>query len=127
MEVIERYFDALARHDWRALSACLAEEGLVRTGPFADVVHGRDAYVAFLQGLMPTLRGYRLEVAAIHPIAERRAVAELSETMEVDGALRTFPEAIFFGLDAAGRIAEVTIYIQQPGAEAPVPGGRAGS
>ncbi len=125
-EVLDRYLAALPAHDWTALAETISDERLHRVGPFGDVVDGKAAYVAFLSGVVPSLKSYRLEVTRVHWLVEGGAVVELSEYLEVDGAVQRFPEAIFFGFHESDRIAEVTIYLQQLGADAPVAGGSAG-
>jgi SnoaL-like domain len=124
VDVIDRYIRALQEQDWAALADTISED-LYRVGPFGDVVTGKQAYVEFLSSLLPTLVDYRLEVTRVHPLVDGGAVVELSEYLDVDGVNQRFPEAIFFGLDGAGKIARVTIYIQQLGAAAPVAGGSA--
>jgi hypothetical protein len=126
MDVIGRYFDAMRAHDWSALGDCLADEGLERVGPFLDVVKGKDAYLKFLSEIVPSLENYTLTIFHTHRIDDRQAVVELSERFDVEGVSAEYPEAIFFALDDGGRIRNVRIYIQQPGAAAPVAGGRAG-
>ena len=122
--MLDRYFTALQEGDWQGLRDSVAPD-VRRVGPFADVVEGRDAYVAFLSGLLPTLPGYRLTVTKVHELADGGAFVELTEAFDVDGQRREFPEAIRFGFDDEGRVSEVVIYTQRPGADAPVAGGRA--
>ncbi len=112
-EILERYFAAMRAHDWDALADTLAED-VHRTGPFLDEVRGRDAYVAFLAGVIPKLANYALDVARIRPIAGGGAVVELSETIDRKGARFKTPEALLFEFDADGRIARVDVYIKQP-------------
>lgn len=114
MDVVERYFAALAANDWEALAGCLAAS-VDRTGPYLDRVCGRDAYVAFLAEVIPTLPNYALRVRKVHRLSDASAVVELSEILDVDGVSTEFPEAIFFDLDADGSIARVDVYIKQPG------------
>ena len=113
MDVLERYFDAIRRHDWQQLAECLAED-VERTGPYLDVVRGRQAYVAFLSGLVPALRGYRLDVSGVRRLADGSALVQLRERVEVDGVAIEFPEAILFDFDAGGRIGRVAVYLQDP-------------
>ena len=110
--VLERYFDALRSHDWASLAECLAED-VHRTGPYLDVFRGKQAYVEFLSKKLPTLPNYKLAVARIRMIGESSAVAELEETIDVDGVPKSFPEAIFFDFDADGRILRVDIYVKK--------------
>ncbi len=60
---VERYLACMAAHDWDGLAATIADEGLVRDGPFCDVVEGKQAYVDFLRGIITSLRGYELRVS----------------------------------------------------------------
>ncbi|MBW0012499.1 MAG: hypothetical protein JO059_04940, partial [Mycobacterium sp.] len=39
--VVERYLDCLAAHDWDGLATTIADDGLIREGPFCDVVEGK--------------------------------------------------------------------------------------
>ena len=111
--VVERYLRAVVAHDWDDLAACLAED-VVRVGPFGDTYTPRGPYVEFLSGLMPTLAGYDMKVERVL-YAGSVAVAQLSETVEIDGAAVVTPEALVFDLDASGRIARIGIYIQRSG------------
>jgi ketosteroid isomerase-like protein len=103
--IVERYLETLTAHDWDGLRACLSED-VVRVGPYNDVYRGRDAYVAFLEGLMPTLPDYSMEVGAVTYV-DGRAFAELAENV---GGVRT-DEAIVFEL-ADDRITRVDVYIK---------------
>lgn len=110
-EVVERFLDRMAAHDWAGVTDCLARD-VVRIGPFGDTYSPRDRYVAFLAELMPQLSNYSMKVARV-TYGDSHAVAELSETMDVDGALLETPEALVFDLDAAGQIARIAVYIQR--------------
>lgn len=103
--IVERYLEALTSHDWDALRACLADD-VVRIGPFNDEYRGRDAYVAFLADLMPTLPGYSMAISRV-TYASNIAVAELSETV---GGIRT-DEALVFEL-SGGQITRVDVFIK---------------
>ena len=85
-----------------------------RTGPYLDVVEGRQAYVDYLSGVIPTLRNYELEVFRIRELDGGSALVELSESVDVDEVRTEFPEAILFDFDAEGYIARIDIYIKQP-------------
>lgn len=113
LATVERYFAALGAMDWPALAGCLAAD-VRRTGPYLDVVRGRDAYVAFLTEVVPRLRGYRLEVHELRALADGGAVARISESMERGGGRESHPELICFDFDAEGRIAAIDIYLKQP-------------
>jgi len=110
-DVVERYLECVARtHDWDTLRACLTDD-VVRVGPYGDVYEGREAYVEFLAGLMPRLRGYDMHVDRIVYVGNV-ALAQLSETVEVDGRPTRTPEALVFDLAADGRIRRVEVYLQ---------------
>jgi ketosteroid isomerase-like protein len=111
--MVERYLEAVAGQDWEALADCLAED-VVRVGPFGDTYTPRGTYIEFLAGLMPTLPGYSMRVDRVSYLGSL-ALAELSETVEVEGKPLETPEALVFELDGDGRIARVTIYIQRVG------------
>ena len=112
-EILTRYFAALREHDWEGLAQCLATD-VRRTGPYLDVVEGREAYAKFLAGVVPALQNYALDVASMHDLESGEALVRLSETLDVDGVATTYPEALVFGFDADGRIARVEIFIQRP-------------
>lgn len=112
--VVERYLAAVAAQDWEALAGCLAED-VVRVGPFADTYAGRRPYIEFLAALMPTLAGYAMEVDRVCYTGSV-ALAQLSETVEIDGSPVVTPEALVFELDGRGRIARIDIYIRRGGA-----------
>jgi ketosteroid isomerase-like protein len=104
----------MAGRDWDAMAACLSDD-VERVGPYGDTYRGRTDYVAFIAGLIPTLPGYRMEVHRVLADARgRTAVAELSETVEVDGQPVLTPESLVFDLDAEGRICHIAVYIQRP-------------
>jgi ketosteroid isomerase-like protein len=111
LDVVERYLDRLVAHDWDGMAACLTTD-VVRIGPFGDTYTPRDRYVAFLSDLMPQLTNYSMKVTRV-TYGDRVAVAELSETLDVDGEPLETPEAIVFDLDDAGQIAHIAIYIQR--------------
>lgn len=111
--IVERYLDTLTRHDWNGLAACLAAD-FSRTGPYGDTYPSKDEYLAFISALMPTLRGYAMDVARVTYSADgRSATAELSETVELRGASTVTPEALVFDLTGDGLITRVRIYIQE--------------
>ena len=103
--IVERYLDALTNHDWDRLRTCLRDD-VVRIGPFNDEYRGRDAYVDFLSGLMPTLPSYSMEIGRITYTGDL-AFAELSETVS---GVRT-DEALVFELDGE-RISRVDVFIK---------------
>jgi len=117
-QVLERYFGALRAHDWETLATCVAED-VHRSGPYLDVVEGRDSYKAYLASVVPSLAGYALEVSRIDFLESGAALVRLSERVDVDGRSTEFPEALVFEFDGEGAIATVDIYIKQPSGQRP--------
>jgi ketosteroid isomerase-like protein len=114
VSVVARYLEAVSSLDWETAEGCLAED-VLRVGPFGDTYRGKAAYLEFLRNLMPTLQGYRMDLGpVIEANAGATAVAELTETVTLDGKTVVTPECLVFQLDSAGRIVEIRIYIQQP-------------
>ena len=111
MRMVEQYLAAIVGHDWDGLHECITDD-VVRVGPYRDRYEGRDAYVGFLAGTMPALRGYQMHVDRVTYFGAGRALAELSETVELDGTPVRTPEALVFDLAPDGRIAHIEIYIQ---------------
>jgi SnoaL-like domain len=109
--VVERYLEALVAHDWDGVARCLAED-VERIGPFGDTYSPRGPYVEFLAGLMPTLPGYSMRVDRVLYCGSV-ALAQLSETVELDGTPVETPEALVFDLDHSGRIARIDIFIRR--------------
>jgi hypothetical protein len=103
--IVERYLAAVTGHDWVGLRDCLSDD-VVRVGPFNDEYRGRDAYVDFLSGLMPTLPDYSMEVSRV-TYSDGLAFAELTENV---AGTRT-EEALVFELDG-DRIARIDIFIK---------------
>jgi hypothetical protein len=121
--VVERYLDSLVAQDWPDVSECLSDD-VIRVGPFEDRYTGRESYVAFLSALMPSLSGYSMRVDRILQVNNFDDVgtddgvmtvvlAELTETVEVDGEPFDTAEALVFDVDEDNRIARVDIYIKR--------------
>jgi SnoaL-like domain len=110
-DVIERYLHSLVENDWATFARCLSDDGFTRVGPYGDVYSSKADYVAFLAELLPTLPGYEMHVTRI-TYADSLAFAELSETVEVDGARLRTPECLTFELTGDGRIRRVEVFTQ---------------
>ena len=122
---VERYLTCMAAHDWDGLAATISDDGFTRDGPFCDRVESKQGYVAFLRGVITSLRGYQLKVRRVSHASDRVSYVELSETFEVDGTLTEYPECILFERGDDGLINHVSVFVKQPGAEGPVEGARA--
>ncbi|MBM3692815.1 MAG: nuclear transport factor 2 family protein [Actinomycetota bacterium] len=108
---VTRFFTSMAAGEWDAMAACVAPD-VVRVGPFRDVKVGRDDYRDFLAATIGALEGYRLDLQRVWTDGER-AVAQLSETMVVDGRPRRTDEAIVCDLGPDGLIRRVEVYLQR--------------
>lgn len=109
--VVEQYLKAVVDHDWARLARCLTDE-VVRIGPFGDTYTPKGPYLEFLEELMPSLEGYSMEVERITE-AGSVVVAELTETVEMAGAVYVTPETLVFDLDDDGLISRVNIFIKR--------------
>ncbi len=59
---VAEYLDAMVRHDWPALRACLTDD-FERVGPYAEHVFPDPAgYVAFLASVLPALVDHSVTV-----------------------------------------------------------------
>lgn len=112
-QVVERYLDCLAAHDWDGLADTIAEEGLTREGPFCDVIEGKAHYVAYLRKVCTNMAGHRLHVQRVSHVDSRVSFAELSETFEIDSVPTTWPECILFEQDDDGLISRVSVFFKQ--------------
>jgi len=124
-DTVEHYLACMAAHDWEGLAATIADEGLTRDGPFCDRVEGKQPYVDFLRGVITSLDGYQLHVQRVSHVSNRVSFVELTETFGVDGVATTYPECILFERNEDGLISHVSVFMKQPGADAPVEGARA--
>ncbi|MFZ1178984.1 MAG: nuclear transport factor 2 family protein [Mycobacterium sp.] len=115
--VVERYLECLAAHDWEGLAATIADQGLIREGPFCDVVEGKEHYVAYLRKVLTNLQGHRLQVQRVSHVDTRLCYVELTEAFEIDGASRRWPECILFEQSDDGLISRVSVFFKQHGAD----------
>ena len=116
-QVVERYLECLAAHDWDGLAETIAGEGLTREGPFCDVVEGKAHYVAYLRKVVSNIPGHRLTVQRVSHVNDRLCYVELTEEFEIDGAPAEWPECILFERDDAGLIVRVSVFFEQPAAQ----------
>ena len=113
--VVERYLACLAVHDWDGLAATIADDDLIREGPYCDVVEGKQRYLKFLRGVFASPEGYRLDVHRISHASDRVCYVELSETFEADGVPTEYPECLVFEQNPDGLINRVSVFIKQVG------------
>lgn len=108
--IVRRYFEALVAQDWTRLASLLAAD-VVRNGPYRDDFEGRDDYVEFLRSTFASLRDYNLTIRSISGGAGT-AVAEITETVTMNGSRLATDEAIVFEVrDSA--ITRVGVYLQE--------------
>jgi SnoaL-like protein len=111
--VVERYLECLAANDWHGLAATIADEDLIRDGPYCDVVEGKQRYLKFLGNVFASLEGYRLDVKRIMHAPDRVCYVELSETFNIDGVPTEYPECLVFEQNPDGLINRVSVFIKQ--------------
>lgn len=112
-ELIDKYLTAIVAHDWDTVRAVVAED-VVRIGPYGETFEGRGPYVDYLAGLMPHLEDYSMQRRAVS-CAEggRRAFAELSEHVTMNGKATVTDEVLVFDINGAGLIQRVEIYMRK--------------
>jgi SnoaL-like domain len=111
----ERYLKAIAAFDWEAAGRCLTDD-VERIGPLGpqDVYRGRQTYLEYLEGLMPKLPEYRMNIGRVFSSADQRQTAvELSEEMLIDGRPSHTDECLVFELDEHDLIRRIAVYIQR--------------
>jgi limonene-1,2-epoxide hydrolase len=117
--VVERYLSCLAAHDWDGLAATIADEGVVREGPFCDVVEGKHPYLAFLRDAITPLEDHEITVQRISHVSNRRCYVELRESFRQDASAVTYPECIALEQNGDGLITGVSVYLKQPAGAGP--------
>ena len=113
--VVERYLACLAVNDWDGLAATIADDDLIRDGPYCDVVEGKQPYLKFLRGVFASLKGYRLTVQRISHASDRVCYVELTETFDIDGVPTEYPECLVFEQNSDGLIHRVSVFMKQLG------------
>jgi hypothetical protein len=69
--------------------------------------------VPFLRRTLESLDDYVMRVDRISDVGPNVVVAELSETVTIDGSRLETPEALVFDLGPDGRIARVAIFLRR--------------
>jgi ketosteroid isomerase-like protein len=109
---VDRYFAAMDRHDWVELRGCLSDS-FRRVGPYEDHVwDDPDDYLAFLQGLLPTLKGQKVEITGVIEQAPLVHV-NATETIEVDGSPHTVRVAATFQMSRSGQIEHIEVFVRR--------------
>jgi hypothetical protein len=125
MGAVEEYLAALSDRSWERLGASLADEGLVRSGPFVDVIEGKPAYVEFLRRVCSPFDAYRIDVHRVSRSGDRIVYVEIDEVIERGGTVSAYPEILLFELGDDGLIRYVSVFMKRPGGEPSISGGRA--
>ena len=110
--MVRRYLDAMVAHEWETLRACLTAD-VERLGPYGDDYHGVDEYVPFLRATIEALVDYVMRVDRVVASGDSVVLAELSETVTLDGTRLETPEALVFDLAPDHRIARVQIFLRK--------------
>lgn len=109
---VDDYLTAMAKHDYDLLATAVSHD-VVRTGPYGDSYSGRADYVTFISTLLPTLPGHTLDVARVTYADDgRRAFAEITETVLVDGQPLVTREVLVLDLNQDGLINRIDIFIK---------------
>jgi ketosteroid isomerase-like protein len=111
--VVERYLACLAVNDWDGLADTIADDDVIRDGPYNDVVEGKEPYLKFLRGVFGSLTGYRLDVHRISHTSDRVSYVELSETFDIDGVPTDCSECLVFERNPDGMIRRFSVFIKQ--------------
>jgi hypothetical protein len=124
MGTVEDYVAYYGAHEWERLKTCFDPTDFERTGPYLDLFTDVDAYVTFLEEVVPTMGAdYELRIErVVYAPEEKVAFAQLIEHLELNGAMVDIPETIVFDLNDAGQIRRMSLYLKQPGGLAPVGG-----
>jgi limonene-1,2-epoxide hydrolase len=110
--IVEAFFAYLTAREWDHLRVVLSHD-VERVGPFADKITGRDRYLDFLRGTVPS--EYRNEVRRIIPASDGRAAfARVTEHLRYGEQERRLEEAYSFDIGDSGLISRVEIYWQTP-------------
>jgi hypothetical protein len=112
-DTVDRYFAAMDRHDWVELRGCLSDS-FSRVGPYEEHAWpDPDEYLAFLQQLLPTLKGQKVEVTEV--IEEGPLVhVNITETIEVQGLPHVARVAGTFRLTPDALIEHIEVFVRRP-------------
>jgi hypothetical protein len=72
-----------------------------------------------LRKVTTNIKGHRLEVQRVSHVDSRLSYAELSETFDIDGVAKTWPECILFEQGDDGLISRVSVFFKQRQADTP--------
>jgi predicted ester cyclase len=99
------------RRDFSSAKALLAHD-VTRTGPDGDIKSGRQAYLAYLEGVLGAVRDYRYEVRRCAATADGLVVVvEIDEALtEANGTELAVSEAMVFDLTPEGLIRQISVY-----------------
>jgi hypothetical protein len=109
---VDRYFVAMDRHDWAELRTCLSDS-FHRAGPYEEHVwDDPDDYLAFLQALLPTLKGQKVEITEV--IEQGLLVhVNVTETIEVEGSPHVARVAVTCRMSPDNRIEDIEVFVHR--------------
>jgi predicted SnoaL-like aldol condensation-catalyzing enzyme len=109
---VDRYFAAMDRHDWVELRSCLSDS-FRRAGPYEEHVwDDPDDYLAFLQTLLPTLKGQKVEITEVIEQGDLVHV-NVTETIEVEGSPHVARVAVTFRMSPDNRIEDIEVFVHR--------------
>ena len=111
-ETVERFFTHLSARKWSDL-ASLLDDQVERIGPFGDRVVGRDTYMAFLRGVVPSEYGNDVSQIVVSSDG-RSAFAKVTESLRYPDRELHLDEAYFFDIADNGLITRIEVYWQTP-------------
>jgi hypothetical protein len=110
--IIERFFDRLTARDWESLGNLFSSH-VERIGPFGDRLVGRERYLDFLRGTVPSV--YRNDVLRItYAQNGRSGFARVTEHLTYPGLELHLEETYAFDIDEEGLLSRVEIFGQSP-------------
>jgi hypothetical protein len=111
--VVDRYFAAMDRHDWVELRSCLSDS-FRRVGPYEEHVwDDPDDYLVFLQTLLPTLKGQKVEITEV--IEQGPMVhVNVTETIAVEGSPHVARVAVTFRMSPHDQIEDIEVFVRRP-------------
>ena len=117
---VDRYFTSVNSHDWAGLRGALAED-IIRIGPngMADIVHGRDNYVAFNRKIIGAGGAYQghgiVPHESLYSPDGRRAFVTATEWCQLSGHEKEIYHLLFvFDINDQDLLEKISIFWKTP-------------